>query len=111
MAEKKPIIITVDDDVQVLRAIVRDLRRQYSKEYRIISSDNAIEMLEALRELKLKGERVALFLSDQKMPEIEGVEFLEEAMEIFPLAGRVLLTAYSDTEAAIKAINDVQFHK
>lgn len=108
MAEKKPIIIAVDDDVQVLRAIVRDLRKKYGSSYRIVSSDKALDMLEALRELKMKGEVVALFLSDQKMPEIEGVEFLEEAMDIFPAAGRVLLTAYSDTDAAIKAINEVQ---
>ncbi len=108
MAEKKPIIIAVDDDVQVLRAIVRDLRKEYGSSYRIVSSDKALDMLDALRELKMKGEVVALFLSDQKMPEIEGVEFLEEAMDIFPAAGRVLLTAYSDTDAAIKAINEVQ---
>ena len=106
--ERKPIIFSVDDDPQVLRSLKRDLRSEYKKEYRIISTESANEALEALLELKKKSEVVALLLSDQRMPEMLGVEFLEKAKEIFPEAKRVLLTAYSDTDAAIKAINDVQ---
>lgn len=105
---KKPIIFAVDDDPQVLRAIVRDLRSEYRSDYRIMSTDSAKEALEALKELKQKGEEVALFISDQKMPEMLGVDYLVEAKVLFPEAKRVLLTAYSDTDAAIKAINDVQ---
>lgn len=109
MADKnKPIIFSIDDDLQVLRSLRSDLRNAYRKEYRIISTESALEGLAALKEMRIKGETVALFLSDQRMPEMLGVEFLEQAKEIFPLAKRVLLTAYSDTEAAIKAINDVQ---
>lgn len=108
MAERQPIIVSVDDDQQVLRAIGRDLKSRYRSDYRIISSDSAREVLDTLRELRNKGEEVALFISDQRMPEMEGVEFLEKARDIYPDAKRVLLTAYSDTNAAIKAINDVQ---
>lgn len=104
----KPIIFAIDDDVQVLRAVTRDLRNKYRSDYRIMSTDSCKEALETLPELKKKGETVALFLSDQRMPEMMGVEFLEKARRIFPGAKRVLLTAYSDMEAAIKAINDVQ---
>lgn len=105
---KQPIIFSVDDDEQVLAAIRRDLRNEYRKHYRILSTSSANEALEALKELKQKGEEVALFISDQRMPEMTGVAFLEAAREIYPSAKRVLLTAYSDIEAAIKAINDVQ---
>lgn len=105
---RKAILFVIDDDQQVLRAVVRDLRSQYGNEYRILSTTSAREALESLKDLKNKGESVALFLSDQRMPEMLGVEFLENAKELFPEAKRVLLTAYSDTEAAIKAINDVQ---
>jgi len=104
---KKPIIFSVDDDPQVLKAIVRDLRSEYRKEYRILSTSSANEALDSLNELKRKGENIALFLSDQRMPEMEGVDFLERAMTLYPEAKRILLTAYSDTDAAIKAINDV----
>lgn len=104
---KKPIIFSVDDDPQVLRAISKDLRAQYKKEFRIIRTPSANEALETLVEFKKKGEKVALFLSDQRMPEMQGVDFLEAAKEIYPEAKRVLLTAYSDTNAAIKAINEV----
>ena len=104
----KPLIISIDDDQQVIRSLRRDLRNAYKEEYRVLSSTSANEVLESLVELKKKGEEVALFLSDQRMPEMLGVEFLEKAKGIFPQAKRVLLTAYSDTEAAIKAINDVQ---
>lgn len=106
--DKKPIIYSIDDDPQVSRSIRRDLRNQYKKEYRIISTTSAEEALESLEELKKRGEEVALFLSDQKMPEMLGVEFLEKAKDLYPKAKRVLLTAYSDIDAAIKAINDVQ---
>jgi thioredoxin reductase (NADPH) len=105
---KQPILFSIDDDPQVLRAVTRDLKSKYRQEYRILSTTSAREALESLQELKNKGETVALFLSDQKMPEMEGVEFLEKAREFFPEAKRVLLTAYSDTDAAIKAINAVK---
>ena len=105
---KKPIIIAVDDDSQVLNAIRGDLRSRFRNDYRIMASTSANEALEAIKELKNKGEEIALFLSDQRMPEMLGVSFLEKALVSFPGAKRVLLTAYSDTEAAIKAINDVQ---
>jgi thioredoxin reductase (NADPH) len=105
---KKPIILAVDDDPQVLRAIRQDLRSQYKNDYKILSTDNAQEALDSLIELKNKGEEVALFLSDQRMPIMQGVDFLEQAMLIYPKAKKVLLTAYSDTDAAIKAINKVQ---
>ena len=105
---KLPIIFTVDDDEQVLAAIRRYVRKEYRKDYRILSTTSANEALDALKELKQKGEEVALFLSDQRMPEMSGVEFLEQAKTYYPSAKRVLLTAYSDIEAASKAINDVQ---
>jgi len=105
---KQPILFCIDDDPQVLRAVARDLKNKYRAEYRILSTTSANEALESLGELKNKGENVALFLSDQKMPEMQGVDFLEKARSVFPEAKRVLLTAYSDTDAAIKAINDVQ---
>lgn len=108
MPEKQPIIFAVDDDPQVLRAIARDLRAQYKKEYRILSTISASEALASLKTLKQQGETVALFLSDQKMPEMGGVDFLEQTKPLYPEAKRVLLTAYSDTGAAIKAINDVK---
>ncbi|MGF1636155.1 MAG: FAD-dependent oxidoreductase [Cyclobacteriaceae bacterium] len=103
-----PIIFSIDDDPQVLRAIGRDLRSAFRQEYRILSTTSAHEALESLIELKNQGESVALFLSDNRMPEMQGIDFLEKAKEIFPDAKRILLTAYSDTEAAIKAINDIQ---
>ena len=105
---KKPILFAVDDDSAVLRAVVRDLRDTYKKSYRILATESAKEGLEFLKDLKNKGENVALFLSDQRMPEMLGVEFLEKARQFYPEAKRILLTAYSDTDAAIKAINEVQ---
>lgn len=105
---KKPIIFIVDDDPAVLKAVVRDVKSQYRSEYRVLSTQSANEALASLVDLKNKGEVIALFISDQRMPEMLGVEFLEEAKKVFPLSKRVLLTAYSDTDAAIKAINDVQ---
>ncbi|QHS62214.1 FAD-dependent oxidoreductase [Chitinophaga agri] len=108
MNQNLPYILCIDDDPQVLRALVRDLKSQYRDQYRIISTTVISEALESLLELKNKGETVAMFISDQRMPEMEGVDFLERAMEYYPDARRVLLTAYSDTDAAIKAINSVQ---
>jgi thioredoxin reductase (NADPH) len=105
---KLPFIIIVDDDVQVLRAIQRDIRNEYRVDYRIVATESANEALDLVKELKLKNESVALFISDQRMPEMEGVTFLELAKEIFPDAKLVLLTAYSDIEAAIRAINNVR---
>src|SRR6202012_289008 len=104
----QPIIFVIDDDPQVLRAITRDLRTQFRQHYRILSTTIVKEALDSLLDLKNKGEIVAVFVSDQRMPEMEGVEFLQKAREFFPDAKRVLLTAYSDTDAAIKAINNVQ---
>lgn len=103
-----PIIFVIDDDPQVLRAITRDLRTQFRQHYRILSTTSVQEALDSLLDLKNKGETIAVFISDQRMPEMEGVEFLQKAREFFPDAKRVLLTAYSDTDAAIKAINNVQ---
>jgi thioredoxin reductase (NADPH) len=103
-----PIIFTIDDDPQVLRAFVRDLRTHFRTTHRILSTTSVQEALDSLLDLKNKGENVALFVSDQRMPEMEGVDFLQKAREFFPDAKRVLLTAYSDTDAAIKAINNVQ---
>ena len=105
---KLPFIVIVDDDEQVLHAITRDIRAQYQKTYKILSTNSASEAVEALTELKNSGDTVALFLVDQRMPEMEGVDFLQKALKIFPEAKRILLTAYSDTMAAIKAINIVQ---
>lgn len=105
---KKPILFVVDDDPQVLAAVTRDLRAEYRANYRIIRTDSPQEGLDALKDLKRKGDVVALFLVDQRMPQMLGVEFLEGAKKVFPEAKSVLLTAYSDTDAAIKAINDVQ---
>ncbi len=103
----KPVILAVDDDPQVLRAVERDLRRRYAREYRVLRADSGESALDTLGKLKLRGDPVALFLVDQRMPKMTGVEFLEEAIERYPDAKRALLTAYSDTEAAIRAINDV----
>src|SRR5687768_15674898 len=103
-----PIIFSIDDDPQVLRAISRDLKSHYREKYRILSTTSVAEAMESLLELQNRGDEIAMFISDQRMPEMQGVDFLQKAMKMFPFAKRVLLTAYSDTEAAIKAINDVQ---
>jgi thioredoxin reductase (NADPH) len=107
MAETRTAILTVDDDPEVSRAIARDLRRAYGKDYRIVRAESGDQGLEALRELKLRGDVVALLLADYRMPQMNGIEFLEQAMDLFPSARRVLLTAYADTSAAIDAINVV----
>jgi len=101
-------IFIIDDDIQVLRAIQRDMRNKYRDEFKIAATESALEALELIKQLKLKNDEVALFISDQRMPEMEGIAFLEKAHEIFPLAKKVLLTAYSDIEVAISAINNVK---
>lgn len=100
-----PAILTVDDDPSVSRAVARDVRRRYGDRYRVVRASSGDEALDALREIKLRGEQVALLLADYRMPQMNGIEFLESAMDLFPLARRVLLTAYADTDAAIDAIN------
>lgn len=105
---KKPFLLTVDDDAQVLAAITRDLRQEFRKDYRILSVNSGPEALTTLTELRARAEPLALVLADQRMPEVEGVEVLTRARELFPDAKRVLLTAYADTTAAIRAINSAQ---
>jgi thioredoxin reductase (NADPH) len=104
----KPVIFTVDDDPEVLRAIERDLRTNFGKEYRVVRAESGQSALDALKQLMLRNEPVALILSDQRMPGMNGVEFLEKARDLYPGAKRALLTAYADTDAAIKAINAVR---
>ncbi len=104
----KPVILTVDDDPEVLQAIARDLRSHYGSRFRIVRADSGQSAIEAVQQLKLRNEPVALFLVDQRMPQMSGVEFLEQALKIFPQAKRALLTAYADTDAAIRAINSTQ---
>jgi thioredoxin reductase (NADPH) len=103
----RPLLLTVDDDPSVSRAVARDLRRRYGEEHQVVRAGSGAEALEALREIKLRGGRVAVMLADYRMPEMSGIEFLEAAMDLFPHARRALLTAYADTEAAIAAINVV----
>ena len=100
-------ILTVDDDPGVSRAVARDLRRRYGEQHRIVRAESAPEALDALRQMKLRGDLVAVILADYRMPDLNGIEFLEQAMDIYPGARRVLLTAYADTGAAIDAINVV----
>ncbi|MCP3100688.1 FAD-dependent oxidoreductase [Myxococcus sp. K15C18031901] len=104
----KPVILAVDDDTEVLRAVERDLRRKYGRDYRVLSADRGEAALETVRQLRLRGDPVALFLVDQRMPGMSGVEFLEKARDLYDEARRVLLTAYADTQAAIHAINEVR---
>lgn len=103
----KPIILSVDDEPQVLNAINRDLRDHFRKDYRIVKAGSGREALDALRELKQRNDAVALLLADQRMPGMTGTEFLTEAMKLYPLARKVLLTAYADTQAAIDSINTI----
>src|ERR1700681_1246267 len=100
-------ILTVDDDPGVSRAVARDLRRRYGDRHRIVRAESGPSALDALRQMKLRGDLVAVLLADYRMPEMNGIEFLERAMDIYPGARRVLLTAYADTGAAIDAINVV----
>ncbi|MEU2334414.1 FAD-dependent oxidoreductase [Streptomyces sp. NPDC006654] len=103
----RTVIMTVDDDPGVSRAVARDLRRRYGASYRIVRAESGDSALEALRELKLRGDLVAVILADYRMPQMNGIEFLEQALDVYPGARRVLLTAYADTNAAIDAINVV----
>ncbi|MBD2344311.1 FAD-dependent oxidoreductase [Anabaena subtropica] len=100
-----PVLLTVDDDPGVLRVIERDLRHEYGNRFRILRADSGANALKVLQQVKLRNETVALCLVDQRMPQMSGVQFLEQAMQIFPSAKRVLLTAYADTDAAVSAIN------
>ncbi len=106
----KPILLSVDDDSDVLRTIERDLRSQYGAEYRVIGSDSPAQALDLLKQLKVRNDNVALMLADQRMPGMDGVEFLQEGMRLFPGAKRALLTAYADTSAAISAINQANIN-
>jgi thioredoxin reductase (NADPH) len=103
----RPVLLSVDDDPGVSRAVARDLRRRYGEEFRVLRASSGAEALDALRELKLRGDTVVALLADYRMPEMNGIEFLERAMDLFPRARRALLTAYADTDAAIQAINVV----
>src|ERR1700735_2136249 len=107
---QKPVIVTVDDDPEVLRAVARDLNRHYEDHYRLLRADSGRAALDLLRRLKQRNEAVALLLVDHRMPQMNGVELLQEAIKLYPNAKRTLLTAYADTDAAIKAINDVQLN-
>lgn len=104
-APARTVILTVDDDPGVSRAVARDLRRRYGESHRVVRAEDGETALDALRELKLRGDQVAVILADYRMPRMNGIEFLERAMDIHPAARRVLLTAYADTNAAIDAIN------
>ena len=104
----KPFLVTVDDDPEVSRAVDRDLRHKYGEQYRVLRAESGADALASLEQLKLRNDTVALFLVDQRMPQMTGVEFLERAIPLYPEAKRALLTAYADTDAAIRAINDAQ---
>lgn len=106
----KPILLAIDDDTSVLEAVVQDLRRHYGQYYRIVRAASGAAALDICRQLKERNDTVALFLSDQRMPGMTGVDFLQQALTIYPDAKRVLLTAYADTEAAIRAINSAKIH-
>ena len=104
----KPVLLTLDDDPQVLLAIERDLRQHYGKRFRVLRAESGIKALAIVKQLKLQNKILSLLLVDQRMPQMTGVEFLEQAMTIFPEAKRVLITAYTDTEAAIRSINNAK---
>ena len=104
----KPILLAVDDDLPVLRAVERDLRARYGQAYRIVAANSGAEALEAVRQLTLRGNAIALFMVDQRMPQMTGIEFLAQAVELQPDSRRVLLTAYADTDVAIRAINEIR---
>src|SRR6202140_1072885 len=106
----KPVILTVDDDPEVLRAIERDLKKHYEEHSRVLRAESGRAALDLLRRLQQRNDAVALLLVDHRMPKMIGIETLQEAIKIYPNAKRTLLTAYADTDAAIKAINDVQLN-
>ena len=104
----KPVLLSIDDDQAVLSSIQQDLRTRYSEDYRVMGVDSGAEGLGLAEELRKRGDAIALFLSDQRMPGMTGIEFLDRVAELYPEAKRTLLTAYADTEVAIRAINDVR---
>jgi thioredoxin reductase (NADPH) len=106
----RPVVLTIDDDVDVLKSIERDLRRHYSDRYRVLSANSGPAALSLLDKLMQREDPVALFVVDHRMPQMDGVEFLSRAIKLFPDSKRVLLTAYADTDAAIRAINDVKLN-
>ncbi len=106
-AAARPVLLSVDDDPSVSRSVARDLRRRYGERYRVVRAESGADALDALKELRRRGTPVAVLLADYRMPHMNGIEFLEQAMDLFPLARRALLTAYADTDAAIQAINVV----
>ncbi|GAC1636922.1 MAG: FAD-dependent oxidoreductase [Candidatus Acidiferrum sp.] len=106
----KPVLMAVDDDSEVLRAVERDLRNRYAEHYRIVRANSGASALQAAQSLRKRNEPVALYLVDQRMPEMSGVEFIAKGIDVFPEARRVLLTAYADTDAAIQAINQAKLH-
>ena len=108
MSDPLPVILTIDDEPEVLRAVQRDLRSRYSSDYRIIGAGGGQEAIDTLKELATREGTVALILADQRMPQVSGVDVLEASLELFPVAKKALLTAYADTEAAISAINEVR---
>ena len=103
----KPILLTVDDDPEVLNAIERDLRQHFRTDYRVVKASSGAQALETITELKQRGSQLALFLVDERMPHMTGTQFLSEAIKVYPDARKVLLTAYADTETAIRAINQI----
>src|SRR3712207_6840294 len=105
--QRRPAIVAVDDEPAVLAAVARDLRRGFGERYRILRATSGEQALELLRELRTRGDQVALLVADQRMPGLSGTDYLVQARTVVPEAKRVLLTAYADTEAAISAINDV----
>src|SRR5215218_2340900 len=104
---RRPAIVAVDDEPAVLAAVARDLRRQFGERYRVLRAASGEEALEVLKELVTRGDQIALLIADQRMPGLSGTEYLVEARKLASDAKRVLLTAYADTDAAIKAINEV----
>jgi thioredoxin reductase (NADPH) len=106
----KPVLLALDDDPEVLRAVERDLRKRYADRYRIMRADSGATAIRSLETLKRRHDPVALFLADQRMPEMSGVDFISRAINVYPEAKRVLLTAYADTDAAIQAINQARIH-
>src|SRR5246127_5135662 len=105
-----PAIVSVDDEPEVLRAVERDLRRKYGKDYRVLGADSGTAAVDLLRQMKTRGDSLALLLCDQRMPVMSGLDVLSQSMQLYPQAKRALLTAYADTDAAIAAINSAKVH-